>query len=121
MNNPVFRKTTENERKHRDIKHVTIGTRKSYLVLEPNYHTTKWFSENLLAIEMNETNLNMNKPVYLGMSILEIRKIAMYENWYYYAKPKYERKSKPCYLDPDSFIVHVKLKMFMQTFPKMLR
>lgn len=70
---------------------------------------------------MNETNSNMNKPVYLGMSILEIRKIAMYENWYYYAKPKYERKSKPCYLDPDSFIVHVKLKMFMQTFPKMLR
>ena len=41
MNNPVFRKTTENERKHRDIRHVTIGTRKSYLVLEPNYHTTK--------------------------------------------------------------------------------
>ena len=52
MNNPVFGKTMENVRKHRDIKLVATGKRRNQLVSEPNYHTTKWFSENLLEIEM---------------------------------------------------------------------
>ena len=51
MNNSVFGKTMENVRKHIDIKLVTTDKRRNQLVLEPNYHTTKWFSENLLAIE----------------------------------------------------------------------
>ena len=46
---------------------------------EPNYHTTKWFSEKLLAIEMKKTKLKMNKPVQLGLSILEISKTLTYE------------------------------------------
>ena len=46
---------------------------------EPNYHTAKWFSENLLAIKIKKTKVKMNKPVYLGFSILEISKILMYE------------------------------------------
>ena len=72
MNNSVFGKTMENIRKHRDIKLVTTDKRRNQLVSEPNYHTTKWFSENLLAIEMKMTKVKMNKPVYLGLSILEI-------------------------------------------------
>ena len=52
MNNAVFAKTSENVRKHRDIKLVTKDKRRNQLVSEPNYHTTKWFSENLLEIEM---------------------------------------------------------------------
>ena len=52
MNNAVFGKTVENVRKHRDIKLVTNDTKRNTLVSEPNYHTTKWFSENLLAIEL---------------------------------------------------------------------
>ena len=59
-----------NMRKHRDIKLVTTD-RRNQLVSEPNYHTTKYFSENLLAIEMKKTKVKMNKPVYLGMSILD--------------------------------------------------
>ena len=84
MNNPVFGKTTKNVRKHRDIKLVTIDKRRNQLVTEPNYHTIKCFSENLLAIEMKTTKVKMNKPIYLGLSILEIRKKFMSELWYDY-------------------------------------
>ena len=75
MNNAVFGKTMENVRKHRDIKLVTTERRRNYLVSEPNYHTTKFFTENLLAIEMKKTEILMNKPVHLGPSILELSKI----------------------------------------------
>ena len=61
----------EHVRNHRDIKLVTTEARKDYLVLEPNYHTTKAFSDNLLAIEMKRTQILMNKPVYIGLSVLE--------------------------------------------------
>ena len=54
MNNAAFGKTMENIRKHRDIKLTTTDRRRNYLVSEPNYHTIKWFSENLLAIEMKK-------------------------------------------------------------------
>ena len=67
MNNSDFGKTIENVRKHRDIKLVTTDKRRNQLVSEPNYHTTKYFSENLLAIEMKKTKAKMNKPAYLGM------------------------------------------------------
>ena len=87
MNNSVFGKTMENVRKHRDIKLVTTDTRRDQLVSKPNYHTTKWFPENLLAIEMKKTKVKLNKPVYLGLSILEISKTLMYEFWYDYMKP----------------------------------
>ena len=91
MNNSVFGKTMENVRKHRDIKLVTTDEKRNKLVSEPNYQTIKQFSENLLAIEMKKTKVKMNKPVYLGMSILDISKTLMYEFWYDYVKPKYKR------------------------------
>ena len=72
MNNSVFGKTMENVRNHRDIKLVMTDKKRNKLVSEPNYHTTKLFSENLLATEMKKTKVKMNKPVYLGMSILVI-------------------------------------------------
>ena len=95
-----------NMRKHRDIKLVTTD-RRNQLVSEPNYHTTKYFSENLLAIEMKKTKVKMNKPVYLGMSILDIRKTLMYEFWYDYIKPKHGDRAKLCYSDTDNFIIHI--------------
>ena len=54
MNDAVFGKTMENVRKHRDIKLVTTDKRRNQLVSGPNYHTVKWFSENLLAIEIKK-------------------------------------------------------------------
>ena len=77
MNNAIFGKTIENERKHRDIKLVTTKRRKKYLVSEPNYHTTKLFTEHLLAKEMKKIEILMNKLVYLELLILELSKILM--------------------------------------------
>ena len=79
MNNAVFRKTMENMRKHRDIKLVTTDKKRSKLVSEPNYHTINLIAEGLSIIEMEKTKVKMNKPIYLGLSILEISKILMYE------------------------------------------
>ena len=89
MNNAVFGKTMQNVRKHRDIKLATTEGRRNYLVSKPNYHTTKFFTENLLAKEMKKTKILMNAPVYLELSILELSKILMYKFWYDYIKPKY--------------------------------
>ena len=79
MNNAVFGKTMENVRKHRDIKLVKTDVKRKKLVSEPNYHTTKWFSENLLVTEMKKTVIKANKPIYLGLAILALSKIKMYE------------------------------------------
>ena len=112
MNNSVFGKTMENVRKHRDIKLVTTDEKRNKLVSEPNYHTTKQFSENLLAIEMKKTKVKMNKPVYLGMSILDISKALMYEFWYDYIKSKHGGKAKICYMNTDTFAIHIVTKDF---------
>ena len=114
INNSVFGKTMENVRNHRDIELVTTDIRRNKLVSEPNYHTTKQFSENLLAIEMKKTKVKMNKPVYLGMSILDISKTLMYEFWYDYIKPKYKEKAKLYYMDTDSFIINIFTEDFFE-------
>ena len=89
MNNSVFGKTMENVRNHRDIKLVTSEKRSSILASEPNYHSTKYISEDLLLMEMRKVEVKINKPIYLGQAILDISKTLMYEFWYDYIKPKY--------------------------------
>ena len=112
MNNSVFGKTMENVRNHRDIKIVTTNKQRNKLVSEPNYHTTKYISENLLIIEMKKTEVNMNKPIYLGLSILDISKILMYEFLYDYIKRKYGDRAKLCYTDTDSFVMYIETEDF---------
>ena len=102
----------ENVRKHRDIKLVTTDKKRSKLVSEPNYHTMNCISENLSIIEMRRAKVKMNKPIYLGLSILEISKILVYEFWYDYMKPKYDDNVKLCYMDTDSFIMNIKTEDF---------
>ena len=87
MNNFVFGKTTENVRKHRDIKLATTNKRRDQLVSESNYHKTKLFSENLLAIEMKKIKIKINKPVYAD-------------------------NVKLCYMDTDSSIMLIKIEDF---------
>ena len=82
MNNSVFGKTMENIRKHRYIKLVTTDKKRSKLVSEPNYHTINLISEDLSIIEIKKTKVKMNKPIYLGLPILEISKVLMYEFLY---------------------------------------
>ena len=112
MNNAVFGKTMENVRKHRDIKLVKTDYKRNKLVSEPNYHTMNLISENLSIIEMRKVKVKMNKPIYLGLSILEISKIIMYEFWYDYMKKKYRDMVKLCYMDTDSLIMNIKTKDF---------
>ena len=99
MNNADFGKTMKNVRKYRNIKLVTTERRRNYLVWEPNYHTTKFFTETLLAIEIRKTQILMNKRVYLGFSILDLSKTIKYEFWYDYVKPKYGGNAKLCYMN----------------------
>ena len=127
MNNSVFGKTMENIRKHRDIKLVTNA--ESYLktVMKPNCKSGVLFGENLMGCEMDKIKVVMNKLVYLGQAILDLSKIIMYEFHYDYMKPKYARGAgaayednlKLCYMDTDSFVYHMKLKISMLTFRMM--
>ena len=112
MNNSVFGKIMENVRNHRDIKIVTTNKQRMKLASEPNYHTTKRISKDLLIMEMKETSVKMNKPTYLGQAILDISKTLTYEFWYDYVKPKYGDKVKLCYMDTESFIMHIETEDF---------
>ena len=116
MNNAVFGKTVENVRKHGDIKLSTAKKWKNYLVPEPNYHTSKFFTENFLAREMKKTQTLMNKPAYLGLSIQKLSKMLMYDFWYDYVKPKYGEKVKLHYMDTESFIACIKTDYIYKDF-----
>ena len=102
----------ENPGNHRDIRIVTTCKRRCILASEPNYHSTKYISKDLLIMEMKKTEVKMNKPLYLGQAILDISKTLMYEFWYDYIKPKYGDKVRLCYTDTDSFIMHIKTEDF---------
>ena len=84
----------------------------SLKVSEPNYHTINYISEDLSIIEMNKTKVKMNKPIYLGLSILNISKILMYEFWYDYMKLKYNDNVKLCYMGTDSFVMNIETNDF---------
>ena len=100
MNNSVFGKTTENVTSIRDF---SVRTKLS---------CKKMVFKSLLAIEMKNIQIKMNKPVYLRFSILQISKTLMYRFWYDYMKPKYGDHVKLCYMDTDSFIMHIKTEDF---------
>ena len=108
MNNSVFGKTMENVKNHRDFKLVTSDKRRKRLVSEPNYHSKKDFSDHLMEIETKKIRVKMTKLLHLGMSILNIIKILMYEFWYDYINQKYGDRAKLCYTDTDSFIIYIK-------------
>ena len=81
MNKAVFGKTMENVRKHRNIKLVTTERSRKYLVSEPNYHTTKFFTEYLLEIEMTKTQILINKPISFSFLILHLSKTLLHGFW----------------------------------------
>ena len=106
MNNAVFGKTMENVRKYGDFKLVATDKRRNQLASEPNYHTPKYFSENL-EIEMKKTKIKMNKSIYLDMLIFNISKPLMYEFGHYYIKPEHQDRAELCYMDTDNFVIHI--------------
>ena len=114
MNNAVYGKTMENVRKLRDIKLDSTDAERKKLFAKPNCYTWKEFSEHLMAIEMKRTKIHMNKPVYVGQGVLDIRKTLMYEFDYDYLKPKFEDNVKLRYMDTDSFIFQIKTEDFYE-------
>ena len=89
MNNSVFGNTMENLRHHRDIKLVTPDKRRNILAPEPNYHSTKYISKDLLIMEMKKVEVQMNKLIYLGQAIIDTSKTLVKKFWYEYIKLKY--------------------------------
>ena len=114
MNSSVFGKTMKNVRNHSGINLVPSDKRRKRLVSGPNYHSHEKFSDYLMAIEMKKTRVEMTKPLYLSMSILDISKILMYKFWYDYISTKYGEKAKLCYADTGSFIIYIKTEHFSE-------
>ena len=104
----------ENIRNHRDIKLITSGKRRKRLVSESNYYSHKRFSKHLMLLEMKNTKVKMTKPIYLGMSILDISKTLMYEFWYDYIKTKYGERAKLCYTDTDNLVIDIITEDFFE-------
>ena len=112
MNNSVFGKTMENIRNRVNVKLVDSGEQLKKLVAKPNYNSRKIFNENLVSVHMKKTSLTMNKPVYLGMSILDLSKTVMYDFYYNYIKPKYGNRVKLLFTDTDSFLFEIQTEDF---------
>ena len=112
MNNSVFGKTMENIRNRVNVKLVNTEERLKKLSAKPNYKSCKIFNENLISVHMKKTSLTMNKPVYLGMCILDLSKTIMYDFHYNYIKPKYGAKAKLLFTDTDSFMYEIETEDF---------
>ncbi|KAK3735146.1 hypothetical protein QZH41_001891 [Actinostola sp. cb2023] len=112
MNNSVFGKTMENIRNRQDIKLVTTEKQAAKLISQPNYYRRTIFSEHLCAIHMIKTELVFNKPVYLGMAILDLSKALMYDFHYNYFKPKFRNTSVLLFTDTDSLMYEVESQDF---------
>ena len=112
MNNSVFGKTMENIRNRVNVKLVNTDEKLKKLVAKPNYRSCKIFSENLVSVHMKKTSLTMNKPVYLGMCILDLSKIIMFDFHYNYIKPKYGNNAKLLFTDTDSLMYEIQTEDF---------
>lgn len=111
LNNAVYGKTMENLRLRSDIRLISkwdgcAGGRK--LIAYPNFKRCKVFDENLAAVELHKTHILMNKPIIIGMCVLEMSKVLMYSFLYNYLKPKYGQNVQNIYTDTDSFILEIK-------------
>ena len=121
MNNSVFGKTIENVRNHRDIKLVTTNKRRSILASEPNYHSSKYISKDLMIMEMKKVEVRISKPLYLIQATLDISKTLMYEFQYDYIQTKYGDKARLSYMDTDSFVMNINTEDFFKDIADMLK
>ena len=112
MNNSVFGKTMENIRNSVDVKLVNDKKQAEKLSAKPNFYHCDIFSEELVAIHMKKTRLVFNKPVYLGMCILDLSKTLMYNFHYNYIKQKYGDKAKLLFTDTDSLMYEIQTEDF---------
>ena len=112
MNNAVFGKTMENIRNRVDVRLVNNKKQAEKLSAKPNYKHCNIFSKDFVAIHMKKTKLDFDKPVYLGMCILDLSKTLMYDFHYNYIKKKYEDKAKLLLTDTDSLMYEIQTEDF---------
>ena len=112
MKRSVFGKTLENIINRVDIRLITSEKVAQKLAAKPNYGRGTIFDEDLPAVHMKKTKLYFNKPVYLGMSILELSKSLMYDFHYNYIKIKYGDNAKLLFTDTDSLAYEIKTNDF---------
>ena len=118
MNNSVFGKTMENIRNRVDIELVNNKKPPEKLSAKPNFNHCNIFSEDLVAIHMKKTKLVFNKPVYLGICILDLSKTLIYDFHYNYIKRKYGDKAKLLLTDTDSSMYEIQTEYFYKDISK---
>ena len=116
MNNAVYGKSKEKLRSRMDVK--LVSNKKEYLkwVSKPSYMSHKIFDNDLVTIRKSKVTLTLNKPPYIGMSILEFRKVLMYEFHYDYIKNKYGNNSRLLFTDTDSLMYEIKTEDVYKDF-----
>src|SRR5271169_5740138 len=112
MNNSVFGKTMENIENRVDIRLVSDKKEAIKLAAKPNYDKCTIFDDNLIAVHMKRTELFYNKPIYLGMCILDLSKTLMYDFHYNYIKKKYGDNAMLLFTDTDSLAYEIKTDDF---------
>ena len=116
MNNSVFEKTMENIRKRVDVRFVTDEKKLLKFSSKPTYVSSKIFNENLVAVHKIKETLTLNRPAYVGMCLLDLSKISMYDFHYNYIKQKYGDKAKLLFTDTDSLTYEIEAEDLYQDF-----
>jgi replicative superfamily II helicase len=114
MNNAVYGKTMENVRLRMDMELVTNAKRLKKCIASPFFKDRTIYSETLCAVHYHKKKVYMNKPIYVGMCILDLSKTLMYEFHYDFMLKKYGKKLSLLYMDTDSFFYHIKTEDFYQ-------
>ena len=121
MNNAVFGKTMENVRNHVDVKLLTKWDGRygaEAMIAKPNFHSRSVFAENLIAVELRKLEVKFNKPIYVGMCILDISKVCLYEFHHEYMLPLFHDKCKIMYTDTHSLIYRVECEDVYETMKR---
>lgn len=111
MNNVVFGKTMENVRKHVDVKLVTHWEGRygaEALIAKPNFHSRSVFDENLAAMQLTKTEVYLNKPIYVGLCVLDLSKTLVYDFHYDYMNSQFDDRCKLLYTDTDSLLYEIR-------------
>ncbi|XP_076383749.1 uncharacterized protein LOC143260999 [Megalopta genalis] len=110
MNNAVFGKTMENVRNHVNVKLLSRWSGRygaGRLIARPNFHSCTVFSEDFVAVQMNQLSIKFYKPIYIGMSVLDISKLHLYDFHYGYMLPNFQERCRILYTDTDSLIYQI--------------
>ncbi|KYN08231.1 hypothetical protein ALC62_00782 [Cyphomyrmex costatus] len=121
MINAVFCKTMENVRDRVDVKLVTAWEGRygaEALIAKPNFHSRSVFAENLIAVELWKIEVKFDKPIYVGMCILDISKTCLYEFHHEYMTPLFRDRCEIVYTDTDSLNYHVECDDVYETMKR---